>query len=324
MQPAHTTFCRTSWSFLLGATLALSLLGFPLLASAYQVQSTAEQAGNKVARWNTQPITVELHLDGAPDISDGSDLRAIREALQTWTQPSCNNLKFDFQTTNNTSFAGRRTDPNDQQSAFTRDGKTVVRFETKTWEWGKAEVARNATYFDPQTGVIKEADLLFNAVHFKWSTDQSAGTIDIQTVALIRGGFMLGLWYSEVPGALLHSGTDLLRTHRSLSQDDIDGSCFLYPTSGWKDAPPPAPQENPALPEPQAGPEPTTPPQDSGTTTPDTSTTNPGNDASSTTEGTEGGSGGCQCSSSSPTPWSFGLLLFAVVAIMWRFRHRKA
>ncbi len=320
MNPAHTLFRLFQRAFLCGPVFLLFSSMLSTTALGYQVQSTAEQAGNKVARWYNLPVPIELHLDGAPDIKDGSDLRAIREALQSWTQPQCNNLTFAFETTNNTSFAGRRKDPNDPLSEFTRDGKSVIRFETQNWEWSQTEVARNATYFDPQTGAIKEADLLFNAVHFKWSTDQSPGTLDIQTVALIRGGFMLGLWFSEVPGALLHGSTDLRRTHRSLSQDDIDGSCFLYPTSGWNNSPPPAPKENPALPEPTTGPEPPTT-QDANTTGSDTSVSvDP--DLGAPSDGVEG-SGGCQCHSTNPLSGTTCLFLFMVVACVWRQRRRS-
>lgn len=289
----------------------------------FQVQSTAEQAGNKVVRWNVSPIRIELHLDGAPAINDGSDLRAIREAFATWAQPTCNNLAFDFQLTNNTSFAGNRQDPSDPLSEFTRDGKSVVRFETKQWEWSKLELARNANHFDPQTGILKEADLLFNAVDFKWSTDQTVGTIDIQTVALARIGMMLGLWFSEVPGALLHPSTDLRLVQRTLSQDDIDGSCFLYPTSGWKDVPPPKPAEVPAVIErPNTSQENTSGGFDSTSSQPDGGTNNTGPEINQAIE--PGISGGCQCQSHSHTSWLWLLFLIGVVGGSWHRRQTES
>lgn len=292
------------------------------LAQAFQVQTTAVQAGNKVARWNQSPIRVELHLDGAPDIKDGSDLRAIRDAFASWAAPTCNNLAFDFQLTNNTSFAGNRKDPSDPLSEFTRDGKSVVRFETQTWAWSKLELARNANHFDPQTGEMKEADLLFNAVDYKWSTDQSVGTVDIQTVALARIGFMLGLWLSDIPGALLHPSTDLRIAQRSLSQDDIDGSCFLYPTSGWKDVPPPKPGESPSFAEPTPFPSEPLPSAESSSTS-DGGNQLPPSDLDSTIDNPVGG--GCQCQSHSSFSWLWlaCCVLFGLVFARRRKRSQQ-
>lgn len=310
---------RSTLPLWMWATFGLWLAGGLSLAHAYQVQTTAKQAGNKVARWYTLPVKVELHLDGAPTVKDGSDLRAIRAALQTWSQPNCNNLTFTTELTNNTSFAGRRKDPQDPLSEFTRDGKSVIRFETNTWEWSKLELARNATYFEPQTGAIKEADLLLNAVDFQWSTDQSVGTLDIQTVVLARAGFMIGLWFSDVPGALLHANTDLRSVQRTLTQDDTNGSCFLYPPGGWTNPPPPAPGETP----PQTEPPPST--QEPSTPSEPTTSNDAGEDI-----GTDGGTPenptdgtGCQCSHASPPP--FWLLASAGLLLLgggWRRRRR--
>ena len=299
-------------------------------AQAFQVQATAPQAGNKCVRWSKQPTAIQIHLDGAPNVKDGSDVRAIREALHVWSAPSCNNLVFSIELTNNTSFAGRRKDPKNQFSPFTRDGKSVIRFETKAWEWSEQELARNATYFDPQTGKIKEADLLFNAVHWKWSATQAPSTIDIKTVAIARIGFMIGLWFSEVPGAMLHPSTDLMRVRHYLSPDDMKGSCFLYPTSGWKAPPPPKPQENPTAYEParrEAPPIQELPSTfDLGSSALPDRKGNPQPEVTGTMDTQkvldEGGGGGCKCSQADTTPWMAMLFFFLFsLLLLMRFRH---
>jgi hypothetical protein len=301
-------------------TLCITVLAESLLCTrhvhAFQVQSTAIQAGNKVVRWAKMPVAINLHISGAPDITDGSDLRAIREAFQTWSEPTCNDLVFSFEITNTTSFAGRKADPTDPLSPYDRDTKSVVRFETQTWEleWSALEMARTATHFDPQTGMIREADLLFNAVHFKWSTNQKSNTLDIKTVAINRIGFMIGLWFSEIPGSMMHHTTDLMRTRHHLGSDDIDGSCFLYPIDGWKDPPPPPPKEPPKpdtyVPPPDTKPqesisdhEPWFPP-DSGSHT----------DLSSTTD-TANSLQGCGCNATSHSYPLFFILLFFLAVI---------
>lgn len=315
----------------LGIGMALlSLLLFPHKTNAFQVQGTAPQAGNKCVRWAQQPINIEIHQDGAPTIKDGSDIRAIREALKVWSAPSCNNLSFTIALTKETSFAGRKKDPSNPLSPLNRDGKSVIRFETKSWEWSEQELARNAVYFDPQTGKIKESDLLFNAVHWKWSTTQEGGTVDVKTVALARIGFFLGLWFSEVPGSMMYSGTDLMRTRHHLSPDDIAGSCFLYPTTGWKDPPPPKPKENPTAFEPPVREPPPTAkekpsgndpgtalPDGGGQTTPDTKKT-----VDTASPSDQVSEGGCKCDQSTPSPWT-GLLLFVffIALLLRRARH---
>ncbi len=208
---------------------------------AFRVQTTSEQTGNHVVRWAISPIPILIHKDGAKDVTDGSDIQAIKEAFLAWAAPKCNNLAFSFATTTITSFAGRPIDPKFVTGPKDRDGKSVIRFESKKWEWSDAILLKKSVVFDPQSGQIKETDLLFNDVHYKWSTDQKPDTIDIKSAIFQQVGFMLGLWYSENSKAIMHESYDYRTQRNKLHADDIKGICFLYPTSGWKDVPPPEP-----------------------------------------------------------------------------------
>lgn len=285
-------------------------------AWAFQVQATAPQIGNIAVRWAKQPVTIHLQQDGAPSVTDGSDIRAIKAAFQKWSAPTCNNLQFDFQLIASAPFAGRKTDPDNQFSPPQKDGKSVVMFETKDWEFGDQIVAQNATFFEPQTGKLQETDLLFNAVHFKWSSDEKAGTLDIETVALARIGLMIGLWHSEFPGNVMHPSFDLRSVSRNLGQDDKDGSCWLYPTSGWNNPEPPKPKD-PAQPT-----EPTPPTPDSGNPGTDGGgTTNPPNPTPDTGTQPPTQNGGCSALRHSNQSWGWLALCFGLV-VLFGFRRR--
>lgn len=300
------------------ACILLVLLGvqaeqgslFPL-AHAFQVQAVAPQVGKIAVRWNQPVIAIHLHKDGAPSVTDGSDLQALRKAFQLWSQPTCNNLQFSFKETTTDVFAGRKKEPQNPLSPAQKDGKSVIRFESKSWEFGDEVIAKNATFFKPQTGELQETDLLFNAVHFKWSANQKENTLDILTVALPRIGQMLGLWYSDVEDSVMHASFNTRIVDQKLRQDDINGSCFLYPTTGWKNPPPPQKGTTQPKPEPPPQVDAGTPPQPK----PDTPGQPQPSDSSTGTPKT-----GCDTSSTPFTPWS---LLFMLGVGFLCTRRRK-
>ncbi|MBK04060.1 MAG: hypothetical protein CL920_37110 [Deltaproteobacteria bacterium] len=261
----------------------------PAVAWGFQVQSTSEQTGNKVVRWANQPVTFEIHKDGSKDVTDGSDIQAIKDALNAWTVQGCA-LQFAFTTSESTSYAGRPKDPNNPTGDKDRDGKSLIRFETANWEWSENILMQRSIYFTPTTGELKEVDVLFNNVHYTWASTPTANAVEIKTVLFYQAGFLLGLWYSEFKSAVMHESRDRQNGPITLAQDDKDGICFLYPSDGWKEQAPPAPKE--------FGPEPIAP---EPTPTPDTKTTTPPSQQ------------GCQCNASSSDFDFVYLLMFIFI-----------
>jgi hypothetical protein len=86
--------------------------------------------------------------------------------------------------------------------------------------------------FPPACGVV--TDTLPKPVHFDdsetaWSVTPSAGTFDIETVALHELGHILGLQHSDVPGSVMFPSVAANTTNRALTPDDLLGIRQLYP-----------------------------------------------------------------------------------------------
>lgn len=192
-------------------------------AWAYSISLTE---GNYVVRWFSNRISFQLDADGTSDISNGSDLTAVRAAVQSWNTVACSNLELiESGTTTQTSniITENRTDGINR----------VVWVEDSRWEFGPYVLGvTSPVYYND--GEIDEADIVFNGYNTSWSTN---GTYtDVESVAVHEFGHFFGLQHvlggenMSDPPTMSPAVDEYLRT-RTLTQDDANGACFLYPAS---------------------------------------------------------------------------------------------
>jgi hypothetical protein len=82
--------------------------------------------------------------------------------------------------------------------------------------------------YDAATGRLVDADILINDAHHTFTTAAAPGPgeIRLQTVLLHEIGHFYGLWHSTDQSAVMAASYDV--SLDALTQDDIDGACFLY------------------------------------------------------------------------------------------------
>ena len=91
-------------------------------------------------------------------------------------------------------------------------------------------IALTTTTYDVYTGQIVDADVEVNGEGFVFSTSVPTQVMDIHNTMAHEAGHTLGLDHSSSRDATMWEDADSGETKkRDLTQDDIDGLCFVYP-----------------------------------------------------------------------------------------------
>ena len=177
---------------------------------AYQVYTTSNGG---VVKWDTTSETYFINTSGGPS----GTLSAIQSAMQTWTSVATSSFEFIY--------GGDAS-----SSCGIRDGVNGVCFGSMG---STGTLAKGSIWYDLDTGQILETDIKFNT-DYNFKTDGSADAYDVQNIATHELGHSLGL-------ADLYGSSDSDKTmygyaaqgetkKRTLSQDDMDGITYLYPS----------------------------------------------------------------------------------------------
>ena len=143
---------------------------------------------------------------GTDDVSDGSDLEAVRRAFQTWQNVACSYLEFSEQ-----AWSGQGTVQN--------DGINRVFWVENERDWPGQSGTLALTYtFYSAAGeqTITDADMILNGVHWRWTTDENQvgqGTpaqLDVETVVFHEVGHFFGLNHSRDPSAAMFPSNNKL------------------------------------------------------------------------------------------------------------------
>ena len=198
--------------------------GFRWFAGLSLVALVATDASGYSApghKWpmTASPVSYRFHPDGSPDVTDGSDLEAMRRAFATWESVTCSWLAF-------------------KEEAWA-DPITVARDDTNRifwvndaglWPGNPTTLALTYTFFRQQDLVVTDADIILNGVNWDWTTTDAAITgkvVDVETVVFHEIGHFFGLDHSQDNGAVMFP-TNNVPIRRTPASDDINGICHLY------------------------------------------------------------------------------------------------
>ena len=156
------------------------------------------------------------------DLADAVCLEGIQVGFDTWTSVGCSHMAWQY---------GGRTTNTAWGSA---DGENVVSWRESNWDDSSVALGVTSTIFDGFSGLLQDTDLKFNGVHHRWGYPSvSFNESDVAGVSVHEAGHAIGLDHSRVPGATMWPSTGPGDTSaRTLSDDDIDGVCNLYPSDG--------------------------------------------------------------------------------------------
>ena len=211
----------------LGPLLVAGLVVFPATLVVAHVRLIHPSSGTAL-RWGSPAnIGIVIQSTGSDDIADGSHETALRMAIQDWNAATGTTATL----VENVSPASQaRTDwesssvhlmlfDETNQSGFFPNGSFTVAL-TPVWFSG--------------SGVIQDADVLFNGKGYSFTTAGAPGHFDVEDVAAHELGHLLGLDHSGTAGATLYPYVDTsLVLHRSLSRDEELGLREAYPAGAY-------------------------------------------------------------------------------------------
>ncbi|MBI5526970.1 MAG: matrixin family metalloprotease [Deltaproteobacteria bacterium] len=174
------------------------------------------------AHWSGEDMPIPYYVNSAGSgLSSGVE-DAMQAGFASWMEPRCTYIEFEYQGTS------------DSKDALPTDTFNNLFFVTGSWpdELGGAGVIAVCTPAIYSDGVIRDADIRFNAADFQWSLTGEAGKMDVQNIATHEEGHFLGLDHTEVLDATMYPYSTKGDTERRTpKKDDINGVCHIYPNS---------------------------------------------------------------------------------------------
>ena len=214
-------------SLSLAAALLLVAVLAPASAGAFSVARTDS---GQFMRWTVLEVGYYIDADGSDDISNDSDLTAIRTSFQSWVDVTCSYLTFrELGTTSVANVVPTGAQPNGKNE--------LVWVEGSSWQFGYNTLGVTSP-LGLTNGQIIEADIAFNGYLQRWTTSNSTDwqKTDVESVAVHEIGHLFGLqhnlYFNESDPPTMAPYVDPYHRTRSLAADDRMAICFLYPQSG--------------------------------------------------------------------------------------------
>lgn len=198
---------------------------------AYTLLHTNGTTG-PVLHWDPASAPYSLNNRGSADIGDNSDIDAVAASFDAWNAVSA----FHYHTDCLTSLGVSSINPGNERN----DGNSIVVWVENNWVYGNGTIAITFNWYDPNTGVIGESDLMSNGQDYTWTTGDTAVETDVQDFLTHEAGHYLGMGHSADTGATMYATGSLGETlKRSLNADDIAGVRAIYGTGNTGASGPP-------------------------------------------------------------------------------------
>lgn len=175
--------------------------------------------------WGEKEIGYVLDSNGSDDVSMDDLLGEVKASFQTWQDVKCSYLEFTFEG----EATGRKAGYN--QTPGAENTNLLIWYETSSdWRYQDGIIAVTTNTFDPYTGEIFDTDIEFNGSEFSFTAGNSHVLTDLRNTLTHELGHFVGLDHSPLPESTMYSTAPAGETSkRTLSDDDINGICAIYP-----------------------------------------------------------------------------------------------
>ncbi|MCI0407148.1 MAG: hypothetical protein L0191_01075, partial [Acidobacteria bacterium] len=145
---------------------------------------------------NGMPLATLIHSAGSADVSGNADILAMQAAQQAWNSQNTSYFSFASATTSSSAAV------NDS------DGINAILWDESGNFFPAGDTTLSATVIrvDLSTGVMQDADVVFNGVAAIWSASSPtpAGRYDIQAAATHEMGHVAGLDHNPILSTTLY------------------------------------------------------------------------------------------------------------------------
>lgn len=174
-------------------------------------------------KWRDQCAGFHLNETGTKQMDFASIQSIVRKSLAQWSSHQCSYLKLLFLGLTNEDRIGF--------NPYTNDNANIIIFRDDAWGESRSIMALTTVTQNSTTGEIYDADIELNSFHYKFSTDATGSTdqVDLENTLTHEFGHALGLAHSQVQEATMFGFSAAGDTaKRSLDNDDIAGLCSIY------------------------------------------------------------------------------------------------
>jgi Matrixin len=244
MAPArhnHRTKLRPMKRLLVGSLCCLAVLGAVTDAAAFCRVTTCNpdletcplddgcETGGQPLFWSSNCVTFSAQQAGSTrhGVSAAALSRELEAAFARWLSVDCGGGAHPSIEVNDLGTVAC----NEVEYNTAEGNANIVMFRDDEWPHPDSTdaYAQTRVLFDPDTGEIKDAEIEINGTDDPISLDGSGG-VDLASVLTHEVGHFLGLAHSLDDTATMRPGymmgDEPLTT---LSQDDVDGICNIYP-----------------------------------------------------------------------------------------------
>jgi hypothetical protein len=195
------------------------------LAAAVLVSASVASAFTRnAAIWGPSriPVAYKVNASTVPSsLGSAAGVGAIEAGFSSWAAPSC------------TVWSARNAGASAVTTPAARDAENSILWISGPPGSWPAELGAEGSTIGITTstfitnGNLTDADISLNAIGFTWG-DGSSRTVDAQSILTHEAGHFLGLGHTQVAGSVMIAAYTSGQV-RTLSADDREGVCALYP-----------------------------------------------------------------------------------------------
>jgi MYXO-CTERM domain-containing protein len=222
---------------------ALGALAFATEASAFCRSTTCRSTATKPCNtdadgcptdgsklfWPTSCVSYAMNELGTQDLDPGDTRAIIKKAFQAWSELPCpgGSASMTFQ---------EREPVSCKVSEYNKDGHNlnVILFQDDDWKYRGIDgtLAKTSVTYNDATGEIYDADIEVNAANntVTITDDPAKVEYDLQAILTHEVGHFIGIAHApDFSAVMFASYSPGSVSQRTLTPDDVDAVCAIYP-----------------------------------------------------------------------------------------------